>query len=73
VKVTSPVGEYEFLIKDVRFEHGSLVVDGSLGVWETTMSIEPADWLALARRVSTPLAVLAGGAAALAAVRRRRT
>ena len=43
-----------------------------LGVWETTMSIDPADWLALARRASTPLAVLAGGAVTLAAVRRLR-
>jgi hypothetical protein len=72
VKVTSPVGEYEYLVKRVRFDRGSLVVDGNLGVWETTMSIDPADWLALARRASTPLAVLAGGAAALAVVRRLR-
>jgi hypothetical protein len=72
VKVTSPVGEYEFLIKRVRLDGGSLVIDGSLGVWETTMQIEPADLLALARRSAAPLAVVAGGLAALAAARRLR-
>ena len=72
MKVTSPVGEYEYLVKRVRLERGSVVIDGSLGVWETTMSIEPADWAALARRASTPLAVVAAGAVALAAARRVR-
>jgi hypothetical protein len=68
VKVTSPVGEYEYLVKRVRLEGGSVVVDGSLGVWETTMSIEPSDWLRLARRAAAPVAVLA----AVAAVRHLR-
>lgn len=72
MKVTSPVGDYEYEIKSVRLEGGSLVVEGNLGVWETTMSIEPADWARLARRASKPLAVLAGGAAAVAAARRIR-
>ena len=72
MKVTSPVGDYEYEIKSVRLEGGSLVVEGNLGVWETTMSIEPADWIRLARRASKPLAVLAGTAAAVAAARRIR-
>jgi hypothetical protein len=72
VKVTSPVGDYEYEIKSVRLEGGSLVVEGNLGVWETTMSIEPADWARLARRSAKPLGLLAGGLAAVAAARRLR-
>lgn len=72
MKVSSPVGDYEYLVKRVRLERGSVVIDGSLGVWETTMSIEPADWAALARRASTPLAVIAAGAAVIAAAGRIR-
>jgi hypothetical protein len=68
VKVTSPVGEYEYLVKRVRLDGGSVAIDGSLGVWETTMSIEPSDWLALARRAAAPVAVFA----AVAALRRLR-
>jgi hypothetical protein len=64
VKVTSPVGEYEYLVKRVRLDHGSVAIDGSLGVWETTMSIEPSDWLRLARRAAAPVALLAAVAAA---------
>jgi hypothetical protein len=70
VKVTSPVGDYEYEVKSVRLQGGSLVVEGNLGVWETTMSIEPADWARLARHSAKPLAVAAGGVAAVAAARR---
>jgi hypothetical protein len=72
MKVTSPVGEYEYEIKRVRLEGGSLVVEGNLGVWETTMSIEPGDWLRLARRAAKPLALIAGSAGVVAAARRVR-
>jgi hypothetical protein len=70
VKVTSPVGEYEYLVKGVRREGASVVIDGGLCVWETTMTIEPADWAALARRAAAPLAVIGASFAAAAAVRR---
>jgi hypothetical protein len=71
MKVTSPVGEYPYVVRGVRIEGGRIVVEGSLGVWETTMEIEPADWAALGRRLARPLAV-AGAVGLLAAARRRR-
>ena len=72
MKVSSPVGEYEYRVQAIRFEGGRIVVAGNLGVWETTMEIEPADWLALGRRVARPAALL-GSATLLVAVARRRT
>ena len=67
MRVTSPVGEYEYRVRGVTFERGRVVVAGNLGVWETTMEIEPRDWLELGRRVVVPAAV-----AALAAFAARR-
>jgi hypothetical protein len=58
VKVESPVGEYEYRVRKVTLEGGRVRIAGSLGVWETTMEIEPADWLALGRRAVRPLALL---------------
>ena len=71
MRVTSPVGEYEYRVRGVSFERGRIVVAGNLGVWETTMEIEPGDWLALGRRVARPAAA-AGLVTLLAAARRRR-
>ena len=48
MRVTSPVGEYEYRVRGVSLERGRVVVAGNLGVWETTMEIEPRDWLRLA-------------------------
>ncbi len=59
MKVSSPVGEYPYVVRRVSFRRGRLVVEGNLGVWETATEIEPADWLTLARRVATPAAALA--------------
>ena len=70
MKVTSPVGDYEYIVNEVRLEGGSIVVEGNLGVWETTMSIEPSDWAALGRRAARPAVVLAGIGLAAAGVRR---
>jgi hypothetical protein len=70
MKVTSPVGEYPYVVRGVRMERGRIVVAGSLGVWETTMEIEPADWVALGRRLARPAAAVA--VALLVAARRRR-
>ena len=58
MRVTSPVGEYEYRVRGVSFERGRIVVAGNLGVWETTMEIEPRDWLELGRRVALPAAVV---------------
>jgi hypothetical protein len=44
MKVSSPVGDYEYSVDRVRREGASLLIDGHLGVWETTMTIEPRDW-----------------------------
>ena len=58
MRVTSPVGEYEYRVRGVSFERGRIVVAGNLGVWETTMEIEPRDWLELGRWVALPAAVV---------------
>jgi hypothetical protein len=70
VKVTSPVGEYEYRVQSVRFDRGRIVVAGNLGVWDTTMEIEPGDWLRLARRVAKPAAGVAVAALVVGAARR---
>jgi hypothetical protein len=57
MKVTSPIGEYDYEVKRIGFNAGRIEVVGSLGQWETTMAIEPSDWLALARRAAPALAV----------------
>jgi hypothetical protein len=67
MKVSSPVGDYEYSVRSVRVEGGRVLVDGNLGVWETTMVIEPSDWVALAKRAALPAAVVA-----LAVASRRR-
>ena len=60
MKVTSPVGEYEYRVNRVRLERGGrIVVHGNLGVWDTTMEIEPSDWKALGRRFAPPAAAVA--------------
>lgn len=64
MKVSSPVGDYPFVINKVRFRRGRLVVEGSLGMWETTMEVEPGDWLELARRAALPAALTAAVVAA---------
>jgi hypothetical protein len=63
MKVTSPVGEYPYEVKSVALRGGRIVVTGSLGVWETTMEIEPADWL-------RPAAALGAAGLALYAARK---
>jgi hypothetical protein len=73
MKITSPVGDYPYEVTGVSLRGGTIVVAGSLGVWETTMEIEPADWVALARRAAMPaLALGAAGLTARTLHRRRR-
>jgi hypothetical protein len=73
MKVTSPVGDYDYEVRSVALRRdGHIVVAGNLGVWETTMEVEPSDWLRLARRLRRPAAVIAGVAAAGAMLRRAR-
>jgi hypothetical protein len=56
MRINSPVGEYEYRVTGVRFDRGTVEVDGSLGQWRTTMVIEPSDWRELGRRAALPLA-----------------
>ena len=70
MKVTSPVGDYEYRVQGVRLEGGTIVVAGNLGVWETTMQIEPGDWLKLARTLAKPAAAVTAAALVLGAARR---
>jgi hypothetical protein len=71
VRVTSPVGEYDYTVNGVRFDRGRIVVAGNLGVWETTMVVEPSDWLMLARKAARPTAAVGVAALVAAALRRR--
>jgi hypothetical protein len=66
MRINSPVGEYEYRVTGAKLDHGRIEVAGALGQWETTVVIEPPDWLALGRRVAPWLA----GLAALAALKR---
>jgi hypothetical protein len=55
MRIKSPVGEYDYRVTAVRVARDGLEVDGSLGMWQTTMVLEPRD---LAKAVA-PLALLA--------------
>jgi hypothetical protein len=57
MRIRSPVGEYEYRVTGARFDRGRIEVDGRLGQWETSMVIEPRDWLAWGRRGALPVAV----------------
>jgi hypothetical protein len=71
MKVTSPVGEYEYRVNRVRMGRGGrIVIDGNLGVWDTTMEIDPGDWLRLGRRLAKPAAAIAAAALVLTVARR---
>jgi hypothetical protein len=72
VKVSSPIGEYDYQVKRVGFRGGRVEVVGSLGQWDTTMAIEPSDWLVLARRAAPALALVAVVALLAPKVRVRR-
>jgi hypothetical protein len=72
MKVDSPVGEYEYRVRGVTLDAHGVHIAGSLGVWETTFTIEPADGLALARHVAPALAVVAAATVCGLALRGRR-
>jgi hypothetical protein len=71
MRVQSPVGEFEYRVKGVKFDRGRIEVAGSLGQWETTMVIEPSDLIAWARRAAPAVAALAGLVAACRLAARR--
>jgi hypothetical protein len=43
MRIKSPVGEYDYRVTAVRRRGTNLEVDGSLGMWETTVVLEPRD------------------------------
>lgn len=71
MRVQSPLGEFEYRVTGVRVDRGRIEVAGSLGQWETTMVIEPSDWLEWGRRAAPAVAALAGLLAARRLASRR--
>jgi hypothetical protein len=57
MRIKSPVGEYDYRVTGVRVGRTGLELDGSLGMWETTMVLGPKD-LAKAAAVVVPLVLL---------------
>ena len=68
VKISSPVGEYEYRVEGVRLRDGRLEVLGRLGQWETTTIFEHSDLRKLVRKTLVPLILVIG----LATVTRRQ-
>ena len=60
MKITSPIGEYDYRVEGVAFRHGRLEVAGRLGQWETTTILERSDLLGLLARVAPLLALACG-------------
>lgn len=55
MRIKSPVGEYDYRVTGVRLRRDGLEVDGSLGMWQTTMVLEPKDLA----KAAAPLALVA--------------
>lgn len=46
MKVISPAGEFEFIVKDSSVEEDHVVMTGQMGVWDSKIYLTPADiWL----------------------------
>ena len=60
MKISSPVGEYEYHLERLTFSRGRLEVLGRLGQWQTTTILEPADLWNLLRKSAFPLMLTAG-------------
>jgi hypothetical protein len=70
VKITTPLGDYDYRVERIGVRDGRLVVDGRLGEWETTMVVDRSDLLELVRRAAPALALISAGA--FVALRHRR-
>jgi hypothetical protein len=55
VRVSSPIGDYDYRVERAALRGGRLEVHGRLGEWQTTTIIEPSDLLVLLRRTALPL------------------
>jgi hypothetical protein len=60
VKISSPLGDYDYHVERVAFHRGRLEVVGRLGQWQTTTIVEPADLRSLLRKTTFPLLVGGG-------------
>jgi hypothetical protein len=60
VKITSPIGEFDYRVERLAVRDGRLEIAGRLGEWETKTIVEPSDFLALLRRSFGPLSLVAG-------------
>jgi hypothetical protein len=60
VKISSPVGEYDYHVEHVTLRDGRLEVIGRLGEWETTTFLDRSDLRNLLRKVAPALMVGSG-------------
>jgi hypothetical protein len=60
VKITSPIGQYDYHVERVALRGGQIEVTGRLGQWETTTVVERSDLTALLRRAAPAVAVACG-------------
>lgn len=46
MKVVSPAGDFEILIKEAEVEGNSVIIRGQMGVWDSKIYLSPGDlWL----------------------------
>lgn len=46
MKVVSPAGDFEILIKEAEIEGNSVIIKGQMGVWDSKIYLSPGDlWL----------------------------
>jgi hypothetical protein len=46
VKVVSPAGDFEILIKEAEVKGNSVIIKGQMGVWDSKIYLSPSDfWL----------------------------
>lgn len=46
MKVVSPAGDFEILIKEAGVEGNSVIIKGQMGVWDSKIYLSPSDlWL----------------------------
>lgn len=67
MKISSPIGEYDYHVDRVSLRGGQVEVVGHLGQWETTTVIERSELIALLARAALAVA----GIYALCLVTRR--
>lgn len=60
MKVTSPIGDYDYRVERIALRNGQLEVAGRLGQWETTMVIERSDFADLLAKPVAALALACG-------------